>query len=176
MGRTTSRKKPPRPERAKIVAELVREWRRSPSRPRFSPSKTGRVISEADAAARLAAGRAGERHCASYLEEHGYEIIERNWVCPYGEIDLICRRGAKIVFVEVKTRVDSPAARKYLFDTITAKKRRKLELLAGCYLRPRTRRMRPEEIRIDAVGVLLESDSLRLREIIHLPAAVEVRW
>jgi putative endonuclease len=49
-------------------------------------------------------GRYGEDRAAIYLQDHGYEIIERNWRSRSGEIDLIARHKDRFVFVEVKTR------------------------------------------------------------------------
>ena len=49
-------------------------------------------------------GRWGEDIAARALETHGYVIIERNWRCPEGEIDVVARDGEAWVFVEVKTR------------------------------------------------------------------------
>ncbi len=49
-------------------------------------------------------GRWGEEVAARYLRERGYAVLARNVRTPYGEIDLIARRGEVTVFVEVKTR------------------------------------------------------------------------
>lgn len=46
----------------------------------------------------------GEAEAARYLRRLGWEIVETNWHCRYGEIDLIARQGKSLVFVEVKTR------------------------------------------------------------------------
>jgi putative endonuclease len=53
-----------------------------------------------------AIGRWGENVAAGYLERHGYEILDRNARTPYGEIDLIAKRGEIVSFVEVKTRTN----------------------------------------------------------------------
>ena len=47
-------------------------------------------------------GRQGEAIAATYLQNKGYEIIERNWRCPTGELDLVARAGDRLVFVEVR--------------------------------------------------------------------------
>ena len=60
--------------------------------------------SDKGAAARQALGRAGEDLAAEYLEGEGYQVVERNFRCRSGELDLIARQGAEWVFVEVKTR------------------------------------------------------------------------
>ena len=49
-------------------------------------------------------GRWGEDLAAAYLQQHGYQIIERNIRTAYGEIDLLARQAECLVFVEVKTR------------------------------------------------------------------------
>ena len=49
-------------------------------------------------------GKEGERIACEYLRAHGYALIERNWRCPFGEIDIIARDGDTLVFVEVKRR------------------------------------------------------------------------
>jgi putative endonuclease len=51
-----------------------------------------------------AVGRFGEQVAAEHLQAAGLEILDRNWRCRAGEIDLVARDGAQLVFVEVKTR------------------------------------------------------------------------
>lgn len=46
----------------------------------------------------------GENLAADYLEKEGYKILERNFHCSFGEIDIICEKRKNIFFVEVKTR------------------------------------------------------------------------
>lgn len=53
---------------------------------------------------RIQTGKHGEDMAAAYLKRAGYEIIERNYRCPFGEIDIVAREGGTIVFVEVKSR------------------------------------------------------------------------
>ena len=52
-------------------------------------------------------GRWGEEIAAQFLQQKGYEILQRNVRTPYGELDIVARCGATIVFVEVKTRTSS---------------------------------------------------------------------
>jgi len=49
-------------------------------------------------------GERGENEASRYLEREGYRILERNWRCRTGEIDIIAVRDGILVFVEVKTR------------------------------------------------------------------------
>jgi len=49
-------------------------------------------------------GAAAEEAAARYLESQGCQVLERNWRCRTGEIDLIARDGEVLVFVEVRSR------------------------------------------------------------------------
>jgi len=54
--------------------------------------------------ARQRLGRWGEAVAVKYLTQHGWSIVDRNWYCHGGEIDIIARRDTEWLFVEVKTR------------------------------------------------------------------------
>ena len=77
-------------------------------------------------------------------------MIERNWRCSQGELDIIARSGDELVFVEVKTR--SSVAYGHPFEAITPVKLARLRRLAGawCEAHPDQR----GRVRIDAVAVL----------------------
>lgn len=79
-----------------------------------------------------ALGRAGEELAARYLHAQGMVILDRNWRCRVGEIDLVARDGDTVVFCEVKTRstdgYDGPLA------AITPTRLRRLKRLAQVYL------------------------------------------
>ncbi|NQX57409.1 YraN family protein [Paenibacillus qinlingensis] len=49
-------------------------------------------------------GRHGEELAFGYLQEQEYQIIERNWRCRSGEIDIIAEKSNKLIFIEVRTR------------------------------------------------------------------------
>ena len=53
---------------------------------------------------RTALGRSGEDLAVAWYEDHGYEVLERNWRRREGEVDLIARKGRTVAFCEVKTR------------------------------------------------------------------------
>ena len=54
-----------------------------------------------------ARGIRGEALAVTYLKKKGYKIIERNYRCQWGEIDLIARDGKTLIFVEIKSRSSS---------------------------------------------------------------------
>ncbi|MCI4462710.1 MAG: YraN family protein [Caldisericum sp.] len=56
-------------------------------------------------------GKEGEDIGARYLQNNGFKIVERNFRTPFGEIDIIARKGKKLYFVEVKTRTSSEYGR-----------------------------------------------------------------
>ena len=51
-------------------------------------------------------GRIGENIIADYITKLGYKVVERNFACNQGEIDIIAKDKEELVFIEVKTRTD----------------------------------------------------------------------
>lgn len=100
-----------------------------------------------------ALGRDGEDIAAAHLESQGWRIIERNWRCPAGELDIVAwdEDGQTLVFVEVKSR--SSIAFGQPIDAISWRKLTKLRELATLWLR--SSKTRAPNIRVDAVGVLV---------------------
>src|SRR5579863_2788673 len=82
--------------------------------------------------ARQGLGRMGERLAAEMLMREGYAILERNFRCCYGEIDLIAEDGQDLVFVEVKTRRGVAYGRPE--EAVTLRKQRKVVQVATYYL------------------------------------------
>ena len=78
-------------------------------------------------------GRRGENAAARYLEMFGYDILERNWRCPAGEVDIIARDADAVVFVEVKTRTN--LMKGLPSEAVDEEKRSRYEKIAGWYLR-----------------------------------------
>lgn len=107
-------------------------------------------------------GRRGEKLAAEHLIASGYEIVERNWRCSMGEIDIVAFKDREIVFVEVKTR--SSLAFGHPLEAITVAKLARLRRLAGawCEAHPDVR----AAVRIDAIAILAPTRGLV--EIEHL--------
>jgi putative endonuclease len=81
---------------------------------------------------RQSLGSLGERLAAATLEERGYCILERNFRCRSGEIDLVAEEGSDLVFVEVKTRRGT--AHGLPEEAVNNRKARKLQEVAFSYL------------------------------------------
>ncbi|MCB0358765.1 MAG: YraN family protein [Bdellovibrionales bacterium] len=116
-------------------------------------------------------GRAGEDAARAYFIRQGAEILERNWRCRIGEIDLVVLDRGVLVVVEVKSRRDSRLSREHLFDTIGARKQHRLRQLAELFVR-RNPRYRGLPLRLDAIGVLFTGDDLSRFEIRHIVSAL----
>ena len=77
-------------------------------------------------------GQAGEERAAMFLESAGYRIVHRNLRLPGGEVDVVCRDGDVIVFVEVKTRWSARYGR--ALSAVNARKRATLRRLAADFV------------------------------------------
>lgn len=95
-------------------------------------------------------GAQGEEAVAAWYEARGYEVVERNWRCRAGELDLILRRGRTFVFCEVKTRTSDAFGAPV--EAITRDKQVRLRHLAARWLADAP--MRPTDIRFDVASVL----------------------
>jgi putative endonuclease len=97
-----------------------------------------------------AVGAYGERLAARHLMDTGMAILDRNWRCRDGEIDIIARDGDVLVFCEVKTRRGGgfgPPA-----EAVRPAKRRRLRRLAAQWLADTG--VRPAEVRFDVLSVV----------------------
>jgi putative endonuclease len=82
-------------------------------------------------------GDIGEKIAGDYLKKESYQILERNYQKPWGEIDLITRKKKELIFIEVKTRtVQSRQSLKYAYpeENVDWFKRKKLIRTAKTYL------------------------------------------
>lgn len=116
-----------------------------------------------------ALGRLGEDLACRYLEEKGYDILERGYTNKkgyrLGEIDIVARIRGKIIFVEVKTRLFKPGKIFVPEENITREKLRKLERIARAYLLERNRLN--SAYSFDALAILYYQGEKRA-EIRHL--------
>jgi putative endonuclease len=100
-------------------------------------------------------GVRGEDLACVELQRRGLQILERNWRCPLGEIDIVAaetgRNGLTLVFCEVKCR--SGLGFGHPLEAITFAKMRTLRQLAAIWMRQH--HVKASTIRLDAIGVVL---------------------
>lgn len=77
-------------------------------------------------------GDRGEDAAAAFLERNGFTIVERNWRCPAGEVDIVALDGDTLVLCEVKTR--KTPAKGTPDEAVTPAKQRRYARLAAAYL------------------------------------------
>ena len=100
---------------------------------------------------RRAFGNAGEETAARYLEARGFVVDAVQAKTKFGELDLVCRQGDEVVFVEVKTRRTSTYG--YPEEAITPKKFRTLAHAAEAWLQKNGGVERPWRIDVVAIDV-----------------------
>ena len=100
-------------------------------------------------------GRRGEELACSFLVKKGYRILARNYRTRSGEIDIIARDGAVLVFVEVKTRNSERFG--HPFEAVTFHKQQQMIKVAREYI---CYNASPEqEARFDVVGIVCGADN-----------------
>lgn len=106
-------------------------------------------------------GRRGEEIAAAYFTRHGFHLLDRNWRCAIGELDIVMEQGDTLIFVEVRTRRGQrygPAE-----ESITPGKQARLIELAHSYIQ----QMQPPHPhwRIDIAAVQLDQRPPRINHI-----------
>jgi putative endonuclease len=96
-------------------------------------------------------GKEGEKIALAYLKKKGYRIVEQNYRCPIGEIDIVARDKNELVFVEVKTR--KSVALGYPEQAVGSKKQKKISHLALWYLQEK--KLIGSRARFDIVAILM---------------------
>ena len=113
-------------------------------------------------------GAFGEKVAGEWLKKNGYAIIERNFRCRAGEIDIIACRGGTLVFTEVKTRTGdafgTPA------EAVDRRKQLHMRRAASWYLQ--MHRIRSTPVRFDVVEVLID----HLKGVTECSYADAARW
>ncbi|WP_182113564.1 MULTISPECIES: YraN family protein [unclassified Actinotalea] len=99
--------------------------------------------------AKDAVGRYGENVAASYLAAAGWQVVDRNWRGPSGELDIVALHGDELVVVEVKTRSGDGFG--HPAEAVTPAKLARLRRLAAQWLD--AHELHPRSVRIDVVAV-----------------------
>lgn len=97
-----------------------------------------------------ALGRYGEDLAVRYLRDRGIEVLERNWRCEHGEVDIVAQDGDCLVICEVKTR--RSAAFGQPVEAVTYAKASRLRRLAAAYVR--SHGTGSGRVRVDVLGIL----------------------
>ena len=107
-------------------------------------------------------GQKGEILAEAFLKKKGYRIVERNFKCKFGEIDLIAYKKKVLSFVEVKTRLSSDFGEP--FDASNKAKQKKLSRLADYYI---YKKKIPSSVpcQFDVVAILLDKDNPEIQFI-----------
>ena len=106
-------------------------------------------------------GKIGEEIATEYLIENGYKILERNFNCKQGEIDIIAKDKDEVVFIEVKTRTNKKYGEPV--EAVTFIKKRHLIKAIEYYLY--IKKLEDEYIRIDVIEIYKKENKFLLHHI-----------
>ena len=106
-------------------------------------------------------GELGEQIASHYLAQKGYKIIDKNFECRQGEIDIIALDKKEIVFIEVKTRTSI----KYGFPSEAVNKIKQKHILQTIKYYTYTRNLCDEFIRIDVIEVYINDNIYKVNHI-----------
>ena len=96
-------------------------------------------------------GKKGEELALRFLKKNGYRLIEKNYVCKLGEMDIIAKEKDTLAFIEVKTRTSATFGPPQL--AVNAAKQRQLSKVALYYLKEK--KLEDIKARFDVVAILL---------------------
>jgi putative endonuclease len=116
---------------------------------------------------RIQQGALAEGSAVQLLVEAGYRIVERNYRCKAGELDIVARDGDVLVFVEVKTRrsdLRDP------WESLHGSKQSQVRRMAVAWLTESADRPFTAGLRFDGVAVLVDSEG-KLLQLDHMEAA-----
>ena len=103
-------------------------------------------------------GARGEEAAARFLVKRGYDIVERNWKCYAGEVDIIARDEETLIFVEVKTRKDCQKG--FPAEAVNADKRTRYEKIALEFLK--SYEVVDLSVRFDVISIVVVSEDRAL--------------
>ncbi len=106
-------------------------------------------------------GTIGEIIAWQYLDGHRYKLVEKNFGCKYGEVDIIVRKGNIMIFVEVKTRTTDLYGEP--LESIGPQKTSRIRKISGLYL-SRSIGAANCDIRFDIISIFMKKKAL---EILH---------
>lgn len=108
---------------------------------------------------KIATGKEGEKIAADFLQKQGYKIIQLNYRCPIGEIDIVAKHDKALVFVEVKTRKSDALG--YPEQAVGFAKQKKMSQLALWYLQEK--KLADISARFDVVAIQMLDAGMDIR-------------
>jgi putative endonuclease len=105
---------------------------------------------------KVSLGERGEMIAWGYLHRQGYKLVEKNFRCKLGEIDVIAEKKSRIVFIEVKTRSSHDFGRPE--ESVGILKQRKIGRLAEWYLKEKKWQKRPISFEVVAITLYENQD------------------
>ena len=115
-------------------------------------------------------GNQGEEIASNYLGSHGYRVIERNFTCKGGEVDIIATKDKVLIFIEVKTRRDLSYGVPQL--AVNSFKQRQISKAALTWLSKMKKH--DQDARFDVIAILLSDDGMH--KIEHIVNAFELAY
>lgn len=107
-------------------------------------------------------GQKGERAAQEFLRRRGYRIVDTNWKCSYGEVDIVAVDKDTLVFVEVKTRKSLSAGAGE--ESVTQAKQKRYLNCARVFMSRHDEKF--EDVRFDVISItVLDEASARLKHI-----------
>ena len=106
-------------------------------------------------------GRIGENIIADYITKLGYKVVERNFACNQGEIDIVAKDKEELVFIEVKTRTDISYGE--ASEAVTNTKKRHLINSIKYYIYKQ--KLENQPIRIDVAEVYINKGKVKVNYI-----------
>ncbi|MBM4276913.1 MAG: YraN family protein [Deltaproteobacteria bacterium] len=114
-------------------------------------------------------GKKGEEIALRFLKKNGYRILEKNYICKMGEMDIIGKEKDTLVFIEVKTRTSTEFGPPQL--AVNSRKQKQLSRVALNYLNEK--RLKDVKARFDVVAILLRQKE---EEIELIRDAFDLSW
>jgi len=111
-------------------------------------------------------GRRGEDEAAFYLKKQGYVLLQRNYRCPLGEIDIIAKEGKTLVFIEVRARSSDRFGMPQ--ESVNRNKILKIYKVAQYYLKAVQKEEEP--VRFDVLALLFDIEN-QLQQLNHIKSA-----
>ncbi|MDY6857045.1 MAG: YraN family protein [Thermodesulfobacteriota bacterium] len=110
---------------------------------------------------RIALGKKGEEIAVEYLKRQKYKIIERNYMCKFGEVDIIAKDKKTLSFIEVKTR----SSLKYVDPSHVVDKRKQHQISKAALYYIIKNNLQNVEARFDVIAIQVSSEGRRIELI-----------